>query len=85
MKVEETKMKVEKIYVRMNDEKRKLSVDVDVEVFDKIFDNDEDALMMEVEMIIENLGNDIEKKVRFEKSDENYDVYLNDEKYEFDY
>ena len=74
-----------KIYVRMNDEKRKLSVDVDVEVFDKIFDNDEDALMMEVEMIIENLGNDIEKKVRFEKSDDNYDVYLNNEKYEFDF
>lgn len=74
-----------KIYVRMNDEKRKLSVDVDVEVFDEIFDNDEDALMMEVEMIIENLGDDIEKKVRFEKNDDNYDVYLNDEKYEFDF
>ena len=74
-----------KIYVRMNDEKRKLSVDVDVEVFDKIFDNEEDALMMEVEMIIEHLDDDIEKKIRFEKSDDNYDVYLNDEKYEFDF
>lgn len=78
-------MKNVKIYVRMNDEKRKLYIDVDVEVFDKVFNNDEDALMLEVEMIIENLGNDIEKRVRFEKNDENYDVYLNNEKYEFDF
>lgn len=78
-------MKNVKIYVVMREEERKLKVEVDVEVFDKIFDNDEDALMLEVEMIIENLGNDVVKNVRFEKNDENYDVYLNDEKYEFDY
>ena len=78
-------MKNVKIYVVMREEERKLKVEVDVEVFDKIFDNDEDALMLEVEMIIENLDNDVVKNVRFEKNDENYDVYLNDEKYEFDY
>ena len=78
-------MKDVKIYVVMREEERKLKVEVDVEVFDKIFDNDEDALMLEVETIIENLGDDVVKNVRFEKNNENYDVYLNDVKYEFDY
>lgn len=85
MKVEETKMKNVRIYVVVKDEERKLKIEVDVEIFDKVFNNDEDALMMEVEMLIENLNNDIEKNVRFEKNDENYDVYLNNVKYEFDY
>lgn len=78
-------MKNVKIYVVMKEEERNLKVEVDVEVYDKVFDNDEDALMLEVEMIIEDLENDVVKNVRFEKNDENYDVYLNDVKYEFDY
>ena len=79
-------MKDAKIYVVKREEERKLKVEVDVEVFDKIFYNNVDALMFEVEMIIENLGDDIVKNVRFEKNDDdNYDVYLNDVKYEFDF
>ena len=78
-------MKNVKIYVVMKEEERNLKVEVDVEVYDKVFDNDEDALMMEVEMIIDGLGKNVVKNVRFEKNDENYDVYLNDVKYEFDY
>ena len=77
-----------KIYVVMNEEERNLEVRVDVEVYDKVFDNDEDALMMEVEMIIDGLSNYIVKRVRFEKDDtdyNNYIVYLNDVRYEFDF
>lgn len=78
-------MKDVKIYVVMKEEERNLKVEVDVEVYDKVFDNDEDALMMEVKMIIDGLGKNVVKNVRFEKNDENYDAYLNDVKYEFDY
>ena len=78
-------MKNVKIYVVMKEEERNLKVEVDVEVYDEVFNNDEDALMMEVEMIIDGLGKNVVKNVRFEKNDENYDVYLNDVKYEFDY
>ena len=77
-----------KIYVVMNEEERNWEVRVDVEVYDKVFDNDEDALMMEVEMIIDGLSNYIVKRVRFEKDDtdyNNYIVYLNDVRYEFDF
>ena len=74
-------MKNVKIYVVMKEEERNLKVEVDVEVYDEVFNNDEDALMMEVEMIIDGLGKNVVKNVRFEKNDENYDVYLNDVKY----
>ena len=63
----------------------KLIVEVDSEVMFEVFERDFDALMLEVEMVIEHLGDDVMKNVRFEKNDENYDVYLNGTKYEFDY
>ena len=83
-----------KMYYVKNEEKRliglveengKLSVSVDFEVFENVFEKSFDALMLEVEMIIDGLDNEVEKFVEFRKNDENYDVYLNDEKYEFDY
>ena len=77
MKVEETKMKM---YV----DERKLKIEVDDEIYKKIFNEDCDAVMLEVEMIVEGLE-DVEKNVKFVKNDENYDVYLNNVKYEFDY
>lgn len=91
MKVEETKMKMYGIkneiknVVGFVDESRKLQVEVDVEVFENVFEKNIDSLMMEVEMIIDGLFNDVVKFVKFVSNDENYDVYLNDEKYEFDY
>lgn len=66
------------------DESRKLKVELDVEVFNNVFGRDFDSVMMEVEMVIENLF-DVVKVVEFKKNDENYDVYLNGTKYEFDY
>ena len=81
-------MKDVKIYVVMKEEERNLKVEVDVEVYDKVFDNDEDALMMEVEMIIDGLNDYVVKNIRFEKDDSdynNYIVYLNDVRYEFDF
>lgn len=64
----------------------KLIVEVDSKVMFEVFERDFDSLMMEVGMIIENLSDDIMKNVRFEKNDdENYDVYLNGVKYEFDF
>ena len=38
-----------------------------------------------VEMIIDGLFDDVVKVVKFVSNDENYDVYLNGVKYEFDY
>lgn len=67
------------------DESRKLQVEVDVEVFENVFEKNIDSLMMEVEMIIDGLFNGVVKFVKFVSNDENYDVYLNNEKYEFDY
>lgn len=66
------------------DESRKLKVELDVEVFNDVFERDFDSVMLEVEMVIENLF-DVVKVVEFKKNDENYDVYLNGTKYEFDY
>ena len=66
------------------DESRKLKVELDVEVFNDVFEKDFDSVMLEVEMVIENLF-DVVKVVEFKKNDENYDVYLNGTKYEFDY
>lgn len=66
------------------DESRKLRVELDVEVFNDVFERDFDSVMLEVEMVIENLF-DVVKVVEFKKNDENYDVYLNGTKYEFDY
>lgn len=66
------------------DESRKLKVELDVEVFNDVFERDFDNVMLEVEMVIENLF-DVVKVVEFKKNDENYDVYLNGTKYEFDY
>lgn len=69
--------------MKMYVDERKLKIEVDDEVYKKIFDEDFDAVMLEVEMIVEGLE-DVEKNVKFVKNDENYDVYLNDVKYEFD-
>lgn len=66
------------------DESRKLRVELDVEVFNDVFEKNFDSVMLEVEMVIENLF-DVVKVVEFKKNDENYDVYLNGTKYEFDY
>ena len=66
------------------DESRKLKVEVDVEVFENVFERSFESVMLEVEMVVENLF-DVVKVVEFKKSNENYDVYVNDEKYEFDY
>ena len=71
--------------VSLVDESRKLKVEVDVEVFDKVFEKNIDSLMFEVEMIIDGLFDDVVKVVKFVSNDENYDVYLNGVKYEFDY
>ena len=87
MKVEDFEMKMyeNKKFVSLVDESRKLKVEVDVEVFDKVFEKNIDSLMFEVEMIIDGLFNDVVKVVKFVSNDENYDVYLNGVKYEFDY
>ena len=87
MKVEDFKMKMyeNKKFVSLVDESRKLKVEVDVEVFDKVFEKNIDSLMFEVEMIIDGLFDDVVKVVKFVSNDENYDVYLNGVKYEFDY
>ena len=66
------------------DESRKLKVELDVEVFNDVFEKNFDSVMLEVEMVIENLF-DVVKVVEFKKNDESYDVYLNGTKYEFDY
>lgn len=79
------KMYENKKVVSLVDESRKLKVEVDVEVFDKVFEKNIDSLMFEVEMIIDGLFNDVVKVVKFVSNDENYDVYLNGVKYEFDY
>ena len=79
------KMYENKKFVSLVDESRKLKVEVDVEVFDKVFEKNIDSLMSEVEMIIGGLFNDVVKVVKFVSNDENYDVYLNGVKYEFDY
>ena len=87
MKVEDFEMKMyeNKKFVSLVDESRKLKVEVDVEVFDKVFEKNIDSLMFEVEMIIDGLFNDVVKVVKFVSNDENYDVYLNGVKYEFDF
>ena len=87
MKVEDFEMKMyeNKKFVSLVDESRKLKVEVDVEVFDKVFEKNIDSLMFEVEMIIDGLFDDVVKVVKFVSNDENYDVYLNGVKYEFDY
>lgn len=84
-----------KMYYVKNEKKRiiglveengKLSVRVDFDVFEKTFEKSFDALMLEVEMIIDGLDNEVEKFVEFRSNDENgYVVYLNKVKYEFDY
>lgn len=79
------KMYENKKFVSLVDESRKLKVEVDVEVFDKVFEKNIDSLMFEVEMIIDGLFDDVVKVVKFVSNDENYDVYLNGVKYEFDY
>ena len=79
------KMYENKKVVSLIDESRKLKVEVDVEVFDKVFEKNIDSLMFEVEMIIDGLFDDVVKVVKFVSNDENYDVYLNGVKYEFDY
>ena len=87
MKVEDFEMKMyenEKV-VSLVDESRKLKVEVDVEVFEKVFEKNIDSLMFEVDMIIDGLFNDVVKVVKFVSNDENYDVYLNGVKYEFDF
>ena len=87
MKVEDFEMKMyenEKV-VSLVDESRKLKVEVDVEVFEKVFEKNIDSLMFEVEMIIDGLFDDVVKVVKFVSNDENYDVYLNGVKYEFDF
>ena len=71
--------------VSLVDESRKLKVEVDVEVFDKVFEKNIDSLMFEVDMIIDGLFDDVVKVVKFVSNDENYDVYLNGVKYEFDF
>lgn len=71
--------------VSLVDETRKLKVEIDVEVFDKVFEKNIDSLMFEVEMIIDGLFDDVVKVVKFVSNDENYDVYLNGVKYEFDF
>ena len=87
MKVEDFEMKMyeNKKVVSLVDESRKLKVEVDVEVFEKVFEKNIDSLMFEVEMIIDGLFNDVVKVVKFVSNDENYDVYLNGVRYEFDY
>lgn len=87
MKVEDFEMKMyeNKKFVSLVDESRKLKVEVDIEVFDKVFEKNIDSLMFEVEMIIDGLFDDVVKVVKFVSNDENYDVYLNGVKYEFDY
>lgn len=68
------------------EENGKLSVSVDFEVFENVFEKSFDALMLEVEMIIDGLDNEVEKFVEFVNDDENdYVVYLNKERYEFDF
>ena len=79
------KMYENKKFVSLVDESRKLKVEVDVEVFDKVFEKNIDSLMFEVEMIIDGLFDDVVKVVKFVNNDENYDVYLNGVKYEFDF
>ena len=71
--------------VSLVDESRKLKVEIDVEVFEKVFEKNIDSLMFEVEMIIDGLFDDVVKVVKFVSNDENYDVYLNGVKYEFDF
>ena len=79
------KMYENKNVVSLVDESRKLKVEVDVEVFEKVFEKNIDSLMFEVEMIIDGLFNDVVKVVKFVSNDESYDVYLNGVKYEFDF
>ena len=79
------KMYENKKFVSLVDESRKLKVEVDVEVFEKVFEKNIDSLMFEVEMIIDGLFNDVVKVVKFVSNDESYDVYLNGVKYEFDF
>ena len=79
------KMYENKKVVSLVDESRKLKVEVDIEVFDKVFEKNIDSLMFEVEMIIDGLFDDVVKVVKFVSNDENYDVYLNGVKYEFDF
>ena len=80
------KMYENKKVVSLVDESRKLKVEVDVEVFEKVFEKNIDSLMFEVEMIIDGLFNDVVKVVKFvSNDDENYDVYLNGVRYEFDF
>ena len=87
MKVEDFEMKMyeNKKFVSLVDESRKLKVEVDVEVFEKVFEKNIDSLMFEVEMIIDGLFDDVVKVVKFVSNDESYDVYLNGVKYEFDF
>lgn len=68
------------------DEKRNLKVEIDVVVFEEVFDKNFDSLDFEVEMIIEGLGRDVKKFVEIKYDEEKmYIAKLNGVKYEFDY
>lgn len=68
------------------DEKRNLKVEIDVVVFEEVFNKNFDSLNFEVEMIIEGLGDDVKKFVEIRYDEEKmYIAKLNGVKYEFDY
>ena len=92
MKVEEFKMKMYGIKNEMKNvvgfvcESMNLKVEIDKEVFDEVFESCWEMVRNETSMILEDGEFEGKVEMRFVKSEENeYDVYVNDEKYEFDY
>ena len=67
------------------DVRKDLIVEVNDEVFEKVFDKNYVALMCEVEMIIEYIEFDGLKYIEFKKNDENFEVYVNGERFKFDF
>lgn len=67
-------------------EEMNLKVEIEKEVFEKVFEKCWEMVRNEVSMILEDGEFEGKVEMRFVSSEENeYDVYVNNERYEFDY
>ena len=85
-KVEEIKMKFFENEKVVGFEGKDLKVEIEKEVFEEVFEGCWEMVRNETSMIREDGEFEGKVEMRFVGSKENeYDVYVNDEKYEFDY
>ena len=68
------------------DEEMNLKVEVEKEVFEEVFEKSWEMVGNEVSVILEDGEFEGKVEMSFTRSEENeYDVYVNNERYEFDY